>query len=468
MLLWMPPLPARIASLRFSRHQAARAARAALDGLPLPSPPRPLPPRPSLPDAAALLRALTPRLVAHGVAGLIVIAAALAAGRLSGLAGEHRAAASEAIRHAAPADRQVLVVRLLAARPAAVEALAPRPLQALPAPAYAAYHTLAEGETLGEVAARYGVTAETLFWANGIDRSGFLAAGQELRVPRVSGVTHVVQPGDTLESIAAQYGVAPAAIELFQANGLRPGAQPHAGREIFVPGGMRALPAAAQLGEAGVGGLQAVTAGAVREAETNLRSGPGREYDRVAELEAGFRLRPLARHGDWVKADAGPLGAGWVRADLLHLPPGALDALPETDDFPPPPVRWVWPAGGEISSPFGGRRVPYRSFHNGLDIANRAGTPIRAARAGRVIEAGWCSGYGYCVKIDHGDGVRTIYGHLLRRPPVRSGDAVAAGDRIGSMGSTYDAAGGGYSTGVHLHFTVLVNGRPVDPLRLLP
>jgi murein DD-endopeptidase MepM/ murein hydrolase activator NlpD len=107
-------------------------------------------------------------------------------------------------------------------------------------------------------------------------------------------------------------------------------------------------------------------------------------------------------------------------------------------------------------------------FHDGLDIANKAGTKVYAARAGTVSEAGWCSGFGYCVKIDHGDGVTTIYGHLLKRPPVRRGEAVSAGDMIGLMGSTYDASGGGYSTGVHLHFTIKVNGKAVNPLKFLP
>ena len=107
-------------------------------------------------------------------------------------------------------------------------------------------------------------------------------------------------------------------------------------------------------------------------------------------------------------------------------------------------------------------------FHDGLDIANDAGTKIYSASAGQVIEAGWCSGFGYCVKLDHGDGVTSIYGHMLRRPPVHVGDSVGVGDLIGLMGSSYDARGGGYSTGVHLHFTIKVSGKAVNPLKFLP
>jgi murein DD-endopeptidase MepM/ murein hydrolase activator NlpD len=107
-------------------------------------------------------------------------------------------------------------------------------------------------------------------------------------------------------------------------------------------------------------------------------------------------------------------------------------------------------------------------FHNGIDFANVAGTPIYAARYGRVFEAGWCSGFGYCVRIDHGGGVISIYGHMLKRPVVQVGNIVDMGDLIGLMGSTYDAAGGGFSTGVHLHLTIKINGKYVDPLKYLP
>jgi murein DD-endopeptidase MepM/ murein hydrolase activator NlpD len=121
-----------------------------------------------------------------------------------------------------------------------------------------------------------------------------------------------------------------------------------------------------------------------------------------------------------------------------------------------------------LTSGFGWRSNPFYSFHNGLDFANKAGTGIYAARYGRVFEGGWCSGYGWCVKIDHGNGVQSVYGHLLKKPPVRPGDVVDMGDFIGLMGSSYDAAGGGYSTGVHLHFTIKVGGKAVDPMKYLP
>jgi murein DD-endopeptidase MepM/ murein hydrolase activator NlpD len=273
--------------------------------------------------------------------------------------------------------------------------------------------------------------------------------------------------GDTIEHIAARYGVSTAAIELLEANGIRTGQQLMPGAEIFIPGGTQPLPEPLLARYGGVQGLadwQAQIAGKVREGQTNLRGGPGRIYVSLDQLDADVWVVPLARHGAWLKVEATGR-AGWVHAELIALPDGVLDALPQTNDFPAPPPVWVWPARGILSSPFGPR---WGRFHNGIDIANAAWTPIVAAYSGRVFEAGWCRGFGYCVKINHTGGVQTIYGHMVAQPVVRVGDEVIAGQRIGSMGSTYDASGGGYSTGVHLHFSVKIGGRTVNPLRFLP
>ncbi|GAB4194359.1 MAG: hypothetical protein OHK0022_10240 [Roseiflexaceae bacterium] len=346
------------------------------------------------------------------------------------------------------------------------------PGAALPLPSpFREIHVLREGETLGQLAERYNVSVEALFWSNELDRSDLLVDGQEFRIPRVSGTIHLVAEGETLASIADTYKVAPEVLTLVPSNRLTLEDTPPVGRELFVPGGTRPYPAelVARYGdERGIARMRVGFSGVVREGETNLRSGPARGYPRVASLDAGDVLRPIARHAEWLKVSAGTAGEGWVRADLLDISPGVVAVLPETNDFPPLPPRWVWPARGRLTSPFGWRRIPFRSYHDGIDIANAAGTKIFAARAGTVTEAGWCSGFGYCVKINHGEGIVTIYGHLLKRPPVVAGDKVEAGDLIGLMGSTYDRSGGGYSTGVHLHFTIKINGKAVDPLLYLP
>ena len=122
------------------------------------------------------------------------------------------------------------------------------------------------------------------------------------------------------------------------------------------------------------------------------------------------------------------------------------------------------PVPGPITSPFGNRLDPYYhvwQLHAGVDIGAAAGTPIVAAAAGRVSQAGWFGGYGNYTCIDHGlvDGQRlsTCYGHQ-QRILVAPGEQVSAGQVIGLVGST------GASTGPHLHFEVRLGGRPVDPL----
>ena len=99
-----------------------------------------------------------------------------------------------------------------------------------------------------------------------------------------------------------------------------------------------------------------------------------------------------------------------------------------------------------------------------IDLYGRRGAPIVAARGGTVAFAGGnpCCSYGYYVDIDHGDGYKTRYAHLNTPPPVRIGQRIEQGQVIGYAGTT------GYSTGVHLHFEVLLNGAPVNPLRFLP
>ena len=100
-------------------------------------------------------------------------------------------------------------------------------------------------------------------------------------------------------------------------------------------------------------------------------------------------------------------------------------------------------------------------MHQGIDISAGSGTPIRAAKSGTVIYAGWMDGYGNIIVIDHGGGFATAYAHQSRLGAV-DGQSVSQGQVIGYVGST------GHSTGPHLHFETRVNGTPQDPMRFLP
>lgn len=124
----------------------------------------------------------------------------------------------------------------------------------------------------------------------------------------------------------------------------------------------------------------------------------------------------------------------------------------------------VWPAEGEITSPFGWRVHPIfgtQRLHTGIDIGADYGDSIRAADGGIVIHADWMGGYGNTVIIDHGNGISTLYAHNSQLL-VSEGQTVAKGQAVARCGST------GYSTGPHLHFEVRQNGSPVNPLNYLP
>ncbi|OEY25806.1 M23 family metallopeptidase [Corynebacterium sp. Marseille-P4321] len=112
------------------------------------------------------------------------------------------------------------------------------------------------------------------------------------------------------------------------------------------------------------------------------------------------------------------------------------------------------PADGAYTSGFGMR---WGSMHNGIDIANVPGTPIRAVTDGTVIDSGPAQGYGQWIRILHGDGSISVYGHM-QSLYVAVGETVQAGQTIAGMGSL------GFSTGSHLHFEIWPDGaNPVDP-----
>jgi murein DD-endopeptidase MepM/ murein hydrolase activator NlpD len=123
----------------------------------------------------------------------------------------------------------------------------------------------------------------------------------------------------------------------------------------------------------------------------------------------------------------------------------------------------IWPTKGWLSSGFGYRISPFtglREFHKGLDISSREGTKVIATADGVVTFAGRNGLYGNMIKIDHGHGMMTRYGHLEKMLKKR-GDAVKRGDVIGLMGNT------GRSTGPHVHYEVFLNGLPVNPKKYI-
>lgn len=156
---------------------------------------------------------------------------------------------------------------------------------------------------------------------------------------------------------------------------------------------------------------------------------------------------PLAAAEPQFKA----LFMSWQKLDLLEK---GMTAIPSLK----PVKTYTYTSGyGVRYDPFTGNTA----MHKGVDLAGPVGEPIHAAADGVIIEAGYNSGgYGKYVEIEHGAGIVTRYGHMSRIA-VKKGDRIARGEEIGGMGST------GRSTGSHLHYEVLIDGRQVNPMPFL-
>ncbi|HKY70781.1 MAG TPA: M23 family metallopeptidase [Nitrospira sp.] len=131
-------------------------------------------------------------------------------------------------------------------------------------------------------------------------------------------------------------------------------------------------------------------------------------------------------------------------------------------------ARWaatpsIWPVKGWVTSGFGPRVSPFTekpAWHDGLDIGASANAPVQAPAQGRVTSVGFDSKLGNVVKLDHGFGIETLYGHLAKAL-VKEGQRVKRGDVVGLVGSS------GLATGPHLHYMVKVNGQTFDPTKYI-
>lgn len=298
------------------------------------------------------------------------------------------------------------------------------------------------GDTIGSIAATYGITTDILMSYNSLEHA-LIHPGDLLRVPYVNatgGVAeiaprppasfqqHVLQPGENLSEIASRYGVSVEAIV---------GANPDlssldrlpTGVELLIPPSAGLVVTLEQLSdlpdifaEYGVSPLEVARANDIRQL-TDLKAGM---LLFLPEVEPTVALERLAR----------------VREEEL---------------------RYVWPLHGRITSYFGRRSLGLgtSNFHRGIDVAAPSGTPVHAARSGTVVFSGWStSGYGYLIRIRHMGGDETWYGHFSTLL-TSVGDHVSQGQAIGLVGST------GISTGPHLHFELHEAGSAVDPIGYL-
>lgn len=264
--------------------------------------------------------------------------------------------------------------------------------------------------------------------------------GASLGAARTDVVEYTVEPGDSLGGIAYQYGIS--IDTLLWENNLTVNSIIRPGLTLRVPpatGIMYTIKKGDTLGKVALAyqakAEEIVSFNNLKEDGTDLIVG-----ERIM-VPNGVppRARPIASVGSRV-------GVG--SKSRLPAPPGSKTA--------PTRAGYVWPSGSRIITQY------FNWRHNGLDIAGPFHTPIYAIRAGTVelAKCGWNGGYGCYTIVNHGDGIKSLYGHndqLL----VSVGDKVATGQSIALMGKTGNVRG---RTGIHVHFEVIVNGIRVNPL----
>lgn len=255
-----------------------------------------------------------------------------------------------------------------------------------PARSEITYYTVQIGDTVSSIARRFGLTINTVLWANNLSAFSLIRPEDSLTILPTSGILYTVKTGDVISKIAARYGIN--ADKILSANNI--GDTLKIGQKIILPGASK---------------LSEQTSGA------------------RATTQSG-----LSVIRDLIKTPTVKAGSG----------------------------KMAWPTSGY-------RITQYFSWrHTGVDIGNKTGTPIYAAEAGvvEIASGGYNGGYGNTIVINHGGGYKTRYGHASKLF-VKVGDEVEKGENIAAMGST------GRSTGPHLHFEVLINGKRYNPLNYI-
>ena len=317
------------------------------------------------------------------------------------------------------------------------------------------------GDTLSGIAKKRDVSISKIKEFNNLS-SDRIKVGQDLKIPRKEAkadsnstntsssskngrtekIYYTVRPGDTISEIAAKRNLT--VEEIINENNLNSDFI-KAGQEIVLP--------IVNYKQDKSDTAQKVQSSVQQQSSTNTF---------VYEVKRGDALSTIAR---MYGTDVDTLRRkNDISGDRIFVGQELL-----IDDTGKGPFRlernaFIWPVRGRLTSGFGWRNHPIkktRLFHNGLDIAVPTGTKIKAAASGKVVHSGWMNGFGYTVIIDHGMGIETLYGHNSR-VLVRRGVNVHKGQNIALSGNT------GLSTGPHLHFGVLRNEKPLNPMNYLP
>ncbi len=243
------------------------------------------------------------------------------------------------------------------------------------------YHTVKEGESLEKLASRYGISVQTIKWANDLEEGVSIQPGQELLILPVDGVLHTVKRGQTLLGIAELYSVP---VEEISLQNHIAGGFIMAGQELIIPNGKPIVAAPVQVAQ-----TQQPKPQQQPTVPATQKPGPQQPPEYTSAPSAGVLQKPCS--------------------DVCF-------------------VTQYFHAG-----------------HYALDLQERGGGPIYAAEAGTVVRAdyGWNGGYGNVIEVDHGNGLVTLYAHN-KELLVKAGDFVRRGQKIAEMGNTglvYGATG---------------------------
>ena len=334
-------------------------------------------------------------------------------------------------------------------------------------------YTARSGDTLAGVAYRHGLSVTELLSANlGRQTLDKLAVGERFYIPPQPGLMVRIKPGETVQGLVEAYRAEAPRVAL--ANGIGLPNELGVGDYLLLPGVLA------------TGFQRELLARRERQQEAARLAGVQRQYERyqayqqraqdnklrrqyalqaqydnfLAYQNSPARQRLIARYEAQARYDAAqqaqkaqarvqasvPRSVGSVRSASSASLDGALS----------------WPLRSyRVTSRFGEADIEFHRqyFHGGVDLAAPYGTPIYAAVAGTVTQSG-SGDYGTNVYTDTGDAL-IIYGHMSRTA-VSVGQTVARGEVLGYVGCS------GMCTGPHLHFEVRLNGRPVNPLGLLP
>jgi len=254
------------------------------------------------------------------------------------------------------------------------------------------------GDTLMGIAYKEDVSLEAILSANLWLTNGLntmFHPGDEFLIPPPGGIIHVVKYGDSLESIAQAYQVEAKSLVDYKPNRVTSDDDLFPDQWLFVPDGTYEI--------------------AKPKPKANTLASVLQPRSNAAASNNNANSSSNAAAPVW--------GSGYLRTPLYGYTI----------------TQYFW------------------AYHNGIDLAAPIGTPVYAADGGRVVFSGWDNtGYGYSILIDHGNGIRTRYGHMSWLFP-NYGAYVQKGEQIGRVGST------GRSSGPHLHFEVIVNGIARNP-----